>query len=246
MSLIRTFAAQKLADYVASRVVFAERPTVIAAPPSERSVYPAFSVMIERSRYELSMDDVVTVDPTKQPGDDGYELSGVWYTDPDTHDVIDGDTYLTDDGRALSHIGTLQIDGQLWIAARNPSQREAIEEKIEQLFFDDDAAPGRLMFRLAGATIGGITMPFGVGTAEIDKSDWTGEHVFEARLWSHMPYRLDLPMVVPRNDAILKQLILAFSTDLATPITNVADLSKLSDLRQLVIGSDGSASDVVP
>lgn len=245
MSRIRTYAAQKLADAIAAVVRFPAPPTVVAAPPSSRSVYPALAVMIDGSEWSISTDEYVEVNPTKQPGDPGYLLAGFYRTD-ENDNLVEGDVYKTEDGRTVSCIGTLRCRGRLWLASRSAAQREQLEDDVALVFFRDDARPGLLLVDVSGVSVGGVIIPFGVAAAEIDTSTWDAEHAFDERLWSFLPFQLDAPLFVPRNFPTADTLILAVADDLATPITSVADLGQLSDLREFTVDGDGNASPVDP
>jgi hypothetical protein len=245
VSRIRTYAAQKLGDAIAAIVRFPEKPTVVAAPPSMRTVYPALAVLIDSSEWAISTDEWVEVDPNLQPGDPGYLLAGFYRTDAEDN-YVHGDLFKAETGQYLSHIGTMRCKGRLWIASRSAAQREQLEDDVALVFFRDDAAPGRLLVDISGVTVGGVVIPFGTAAAEIDTSTWSAEFAYDERLWSFLPFQLDAPLMIPRDYPTSDTIVLAVTEDLSTPVDSVADLSQLQNALELTVDGDGNTDPFTP
>jgi hypothetical protein len=243
---IERAAAQAVITAIAEGLTLqlGQAPTVLNAPPSQKAQYPAIAILIDDTEDDINQDDQdVEFDPTKQIGDEGFELTGFFRTDPDTNDYVAGQTYMLDADTTLSMIGVAHLRGRVWAATRLEPQREQLQSEIKQVFYSDRAAPGRLMVSVAGVEINGVRVPFGVATAMLeDKTKWVGEYAFAERLWAFMPISIDVPIMVPRNDPIAKQIILVVSQDLATRVSSPADLDKLADAAQYSIGSDGAVT----
>ena len=218
--------------------------TVINAPPSQKTEYPAMAILIDEANFDISNDDEdVQIDSTKQPGDDGYELTGYWRTDPTTNVYVTGEIYHLDQDTTISQVGTVRMKARLWVGARLDPQREQIEEEIAIAFYADRSAPGRMMVSAVGVEIRGIKIPFGVATAMLeDKIQWNSEFAFAERLWSYLPLTIDVPLLIPRTDPLAAKLMLMISEDLATTVATPDDLTNLSDLQQFSIDTDGNAT----
>lgn len=239
MSRIKRACAQGLADALEERVgKLGQKPTVISAPPSGKAEYPALAVQIDRIAFNYTNDDIVMVDPNADIGDPGYLLAGSYATD-ENNDLVEGVVYVDPSGSSLSHVGSIRAKGRIWVGTRLPSQREQIEEDIELAFQSDRAAPGRLLVSIAGVTIAGMTIPFGFGTFDHGDNTWEGEHAFEERLWCYLAFDLDAPILIPRDEPIVEQLILAITSDLDTPVDSAEDLSNLADIDQMTVNEDG-------
>lgn len=247
MSSIRRTAARGIAtELLKFTDKLAQPPTVINAPPSGKVEYPAMAIQIDTASFAYSNDDVVQVDPTKEPDEDGYYLFGGFATTDDTNEIVQGQAYVDSEGRSLSHIGTARMKARIWIAARTGPQREKLEDDIELAFQSDRAAPGRMLVSIAGVKVGGMTINFGFATADHGDSEWQGEHVFEERLWSYLMFDLDVPILIPRTEPIVTELVLAITTDLDTEVEAVEDLVTLDGLEQVVVDENGDVDAYVP
>lgn len=243
---VKRAAAQAIIDAIVSRmpVQLAQAPTVITAPPSQKSAYPAMAILIDSADIEISNDDEdVQFDPLKQPGDEGFELTGFFRTDPSTNDYVVGDTYMVDQSTTISQVGSVRMKGRLWVGARLDPQRETIEQEIALIFYEDRAAPGRLQVSVAGIEIKGVKIPFGIATAFFeDKIQWNNEFAFAERLWTYMPISIDVPLMIPRTDPIVQQLLLIVSEDLRTPVNIPPDVDNLVDAQTFSIDQSGNAT----
>lgn len=243
---VKRAAAQALMDALVSKmnVALAQPPTVINAPPSQKTQYPAMAIMIDSAEMILSNDDEdVQYDPTKTQGDIGYELTGSFRTDAVTNDYVVGPTYMLDQDTTLSQIGTVRMKGRIWVAARLDAKREQIEQEVSMAFYSDRAAPGRIMVPIIGVEINDVKIPFGFATAILeDKLQWNSEFAFNERLWTFAPVSIDAPLMIPRRDPLAQQLILIVSEDLETTVSVPSDVDNLADAQQFSVASDGAVT----
>lgn len=246
MSRIRTTVAQAIIDQISNTIRFAKPATVVAAPPSSRTDYPAIAILVDGSTFDIMTDGYVEFDPTKQPGDLGYIIDGIYATDANGC-LVEGSMYIDGGtGQTISQIGTMHLKTRIWVGSRSASQRESIEDDITLAFYADDAAPGRMLVKLDGIIVGGVVLPTMYGAADLDSSSWNAEHAFDERLWSYLMVDVDVPIVVPRSTSVASQLVLSITADLATPISSVADLAELSDVRQFSVDADGNPVPFTP
>lgn len=195
---LRRAAAQSLADTLGARITLAQPATVLSAPPSGETEYPALAVMVDKS----------TINATQS-----------WELQVDTNNVpLVGSNarMVPPDGAVSARIiraGSLRCEGRIWLGARHAAKREEMEERVLQAFYQDDSAHGLLFSTLKGVKIADLTIPWPwtVGSELVDSS-WTSEYVFSERLWSWMRFRLDVDMLVPRDDVpLVQQFILEVS-----------------------------------
>jgi hypothetical protein len=218
---------------ISDRVKLGSRPTVVDAPPSQLAEYPTVAVWIEKSDDALTMSDVVLQDAS------GNLLAGAAATD-DNGVILDGDVVQIADGVTLSTVGTIRCEGRIWVGSRYPAKREEIEEAIWFAFNQNDAAPGRLTLSLNGHRLGDMIINIGsVATVDLLGSSWSGEHSFEARLWSWNRFTMDMSLMVPRFDPLAQHLILEFSENVTTPVLVPADVNKLADLEKYEVDATG-------
>lgn len=242
---IRRAAAKAVVEEITGRlsIKLAQPPTVINAPPSRKSEYPAMALLIDSAEIVIYNDDEdVQFDSTKQIGDDGFELTGFFATDA-SNDVVKGQTYMLDSDTTISQIGSVRMKGRLWVGSRLDAQREQLENEIGMIFYDSREAPGRLQVSVAGVEISGVKIPFGVATVMFeDEITWNSEFAFAERLWTFMRLSIDAPMMVPRLDPIASQLQLLVSQDLQTSVDDPSDLDDLADLQTFNVDSEGVAT----
>lgn len=224
---LRAHAAVGIGSAIGARVRdFGQQISVIQAPPSSLAEYPALAIMIDDTTMDWSMDEDILVDsdgtylePSLEPNDDAELLSS--------------------NGATLSHIGTMRCAGRIWVGARHLGKRESIEEKVWFAFMEDRGAPGRILVPLTGATVGDIQVMFGKAAATIENSSWTNEFAFSERLWSWLPFQLDIPILIPRLDPIITSLVLAVTKDIETTVDDPTDLAKLKNLDSVVVTAEG-------
>jgi hypothetical protein len=234
---IRTHAAQMLANTIASGIPLKQPPTVIDAPPSQLSEYPAVAIWLEHAELHVTQDDQVmmasinggplaTIEagnaetPAPMPwivgtstsGNGAVAQAGQW----SPVQPIDVQT-LTGGAKPIgvSNIGTLRCSGRIWAGARYAAKREELEDAVTLQFFQAREAPGRLLVDLQSCDVAGYVIPFGWGAATVDQTtEWVGEHTFEQRLWSWIVFELDVPILVPRTDPIVTELLLNITADI--------------------------------
>jgi len=225
-------------------VQLAQPPTVINAPPSQKTNYPAMAILVDSADLDIcNDDDDVQIDTTKSPDDEGYELTGFFRTDPTSNDYVVGTTYRLDQDTTISQIGTIHMRGRLWVAARLDSQREQMEQEIALAFYADRGSPGRLQVSVAGVEISGVKIPFGVATALLeDKIQWNSEFAFAERLWTYMPFMIDVPLMIPRTEPMTTDLVLMLSEDLTTVIDTPDDVVNVPDINTFSVSSDGDVT----
>lgn len=245
---IKRICAEAVVSALVSRltITLGQPATVINAPPSQKSAYPAIALLIDDAQLDISNDDEdVQIDDTKQPGDEGYELTGFFRTDPSTNEYVTGVTYKIDQDTTISQIGVIRMRGRIWAGARLDPQREQLEQEIVLAFCEDRAAPTRLQVSIAGVEVRGIAIPFGIATALLeDRIQWNSEFAFAERLWTYLPLSIDAPIMIPRGDPIAEQLILVVSDDLSTTVDSPDDLDKLSDKTEYRVSSDGTVTQI--
>lgn len=238
---IRRAAAKAVVEEIARRLTIplAQPPVVINVPPSRKSEYPGMALLIDSAEVAIYNDDEdVQFDPTKQIGENGFEISGFYRTD-ERGNLVVGDTYMLDQDTTISQIGTVRMKGRLWIGSRLDSQREQLEQEIAMIFYDERQAPGRLQVSIAGVEIAGVKIPFGTATVMFeDDITWNNEFAFAERLWTYLRVSIDAPLMVPRTDPLASELQLLVSQDLQQSVDEPSDLQKLADLQVYDI-SDG-------
>ena len=240
MSAIRTAAATALGAAIAGRISLAQPVAIVNEPPSTRAQYPAVAILIDHTDLAIWSDADLEVNSAATPGHPGFVLDGTFRTAADDS-YIAGDVYVSPEGKTLSHVGTVRCQGRIWVGTRLAPQREQLEAAIWNMFFGERDAPGRLQVPLADVDVGGVRVPFAIGTATVSGSIWNAEHAFTERLWTYLAFELDAPVLVPRNDPMAKQLVLELSRDLAT-VAVPSDVNKLTDLTKVLVDSDGNAT----
>ncbi len=232
MSRIKQHCAARLGSLLADLVQLGQKPIVIDAPPSQNVDYPAIAVWIEHAVYDIDQDRELLVDAS------GTLLVGAAATDANGN-ILDGSPLMLVPGVTVSHVGTIQCKGRLWVGARYPAKREEIEEKVGLAFLADRDRPLSIMVPLSGCTVGDYTITFGYGFATVLSADWNAEHSFEARLWSWMPFTIDMPLLIPRSDAaVVQTMTLSIQADLksgAAPITAPSQLAGITTLDNIPI-----------
>lgn len=245
---IKRACAQALMNAVAAQLTIelGQAPTVINAPPSQKGQYPAIALLVDDAELDISNDDEdVQVDPAKQLGDVGFELTGFFRTDPVTNDYVVGTTYRIDQDTTVSQIGVIRMRCRLWVGARLDTMREQLEQEVILAFCENRGAPTRLQVSIAGVEVRGVKIPFGIATALLDdRIQWNSEYAFAERLWTYIPLTIDAPVMVPRTDPIVEQLILVVSQDLDTTVETPADLDNLTNRIELMVDSSGDVSQV--
>lgn len=242
---IRRAAARAVVEEITRRLTIplAQPPVVINVPPSRKSEYPAMAILVDSAEFVIYNDDEdVEYDPTKQIGDDGFELTGHFRTDPVTNAFTTGTTYMLDQDTTVSQIGSIRMKGRLWIGARLDAQREQLEQEVALIFYTERQAPGRLQVSVAGVEISSVKIPFGIATVMFeDEITWNNEFAFAERLWTFLRVSIDAPVMVPRFEPIASQLQLLISQDLLTVVDSPDDLANLDDLQTYNV-SDGVAT----
>jgi hypothetical protein len=240
---IRRAAAKAVVEEITQRLTIklAQPATVVNVPPSRKSEYPAMALLIDSAEIVIYNDDEdVEFDPSKQIGDDGFELTGYFRTDPVTNALTTGTTYMLDQDTTVSQIGTVRMKGRLWVGARLDAQREQLEQEVSLIFYNERQAPGRIQVSVAGVEISGVKIPFGIATVMFeDEMTWNSEFAFAERLWTYMKISVDAPFMIPRFDPIADKLYLLVSQDLQTAVETPDDLTDLADLRTYKINSGG-------
>lgn len=266
---LRQQAAQILADVIARNIQLGKPPTVIDAPPSDVGDYPAVAIWVEKTELAIANDmDLQVVSGTQgvagvapvvisglNASDNSFNAPGLFSpptspigeyavgADPVLELFTQGDLALLAPGVAVSHAGTIRSQGRMWVGARHSPKREEVEEKIWLLFMADRTAKMRLLLPLAGAKLGRYTLAWGQAAATMESDEWSNEFAFSQRLWDWMPFLLDIPLLVPRFEPIVTQMLVDFSQLLAPTIASKADLqSKLPDLIEESVNPDGSVT----
>jgi hypothetical protein len=229
---LKEHVATALADLMTAKLKLGQPVTVIDEPPSAAAEYPAVAVQLERERLVLSQSAPVLADA------DGTPLTGSDATSDDG-EILDGDPIMIGPGTYASSAGTLRCSGRIWAGCRYVGKREELEEKIRNLFLQDDSRPGTLLFDLAGAQIEEFTIPFGTAAVTITDATWDREKTFEARLWAWRMFDLDIPLLVPRTDPMVAHLILEFSQNITAVVDDPADPIQLPDLEKWMFDDDG-------
>lgn len=264
---MRQQAAQILADTLASTIQLGRAPAVIDAPPSDVADYPALAVWLEKAEADIMNDaDLQVVSGTQSvPGIapvliSGMNASSVIKNDPALYAIpqpsagvpavgqdptyelfAQGDLALLAPGVAVSHLGTIRGRGRLFVGCRYAPKREDVEERIWFAFNTDRMM--RIMLPLAGAKLGRYTLAWGYAAAMLEGDEWVNEFSFEQRLWSWMPFSLDVPLLIPRFEPIVTTMLLDLSRDLDATIESKADVyANLPDLVEKTVSSDGSVT----
>lgn len=197
---LRRDAVQAVADKLyqsVQSVKLVAPPTIIDAPPSESAGYPAMAILMDRFTTNWSQSWDIEVDA------DGNPLVGTSITLDRGVGVA-----MLEGGRYLSRFGTLQGEGRIWVAARHPAKREELEEKVLQLFTQEGYAPGRLSIPLINAKVGDFTVPWPwTVVAMVEDTTWKDELAMVERIWSYLNFRLDVDILVARNEPIVKQFV---------------------------------------
>lgn len=194
---LRRAAAQSLADTLGAQITLAQPATVLTAPPSDATQYPALAVMIDRSKINMTQSWELMVDSSNNP-------------------LVGFNAKLEAPEGSVSarmiRAGSIRCEGRIWLGARHASKREEMEERVIAAFFQDDSAHGLLFSTMVGVKICDFTIPWPwtVGS-ELVETTWSSEFVFSERVWSWIRFRLDVDMLVPRTDPLVQTFILELS-----------------------------------
>jgi hypothetical protein len=219
----RRQAVNRMCDVLHERLRLSERPTAIAAPPSNAPDGPAVAVLIDSTRFIITADDEVQVDA------DGQILMGATAVLESMPNIDLGG------GAYLSHVGSMVSKGRIWVGARLPAKREELEARIMRVFFEDTANLGTWTIDIPNPEIGEYVLPVSWNaTAVVNESTWTGEQVFSERLWSWLTFDLEVAILVPRDnpaEAVVKQFIFGMDVHVDQPVIDgvIADLDDGSD-----------------
>ncbi len=215
---LRRAALEAIRDVLAARIQLPAPPTIVAAPPSEPAVYPAMAILLDKFAINWTQNWDIEVDSSSQPlvGTSIPTLS----TDPVSGRVVGGTRgvgmMITDGNRWLSKVGTLRGSGRVWVAARHPAKREEMEEEVILAFSQDPSAPGRMLATMVGVRVSDFVVPWSWTVAAIlDDATWQSEFVFAERLWSYLRFDLDVDMLVPRADPLVRQFVVAYDVETA-------------------------------
>lgn len=206
MSQLRRQAATALAEALQQHLNLQTPPTVISAPPSKVADSPACAIWLEKFSSVWSHEDELEVDA------DGNPKVG------SNNDLNQGvGAAMIQEGVRLSVIGTLRGSGRLWSGCRLPAKREELENQISEAFTQDPVAPGSLLLEIKKPTVGKFVLPWSwFGAAFTDESEWTAEFAFSERLWSWMMFDLDVSILVPRFDPLVKQFKAVLNDEITT------------------------------
>lgn len=200
---LRRDAVNAVADELARHVRLPAPPTVIDTTPSEPAQYPAMAILLDKFTTNWSQSWDIETDA------DGNPLVGTSIT----LDRGVGVAKLSS-GRYLSKFGTLQGVGRIWVAARHPAKREELEEAVLLAFSQDGAAPGRLLVTMTRAKVADFEIPWPWTVAAlVEDTTWKDEQIMAERVWSYLDFRLDVDMLVPRNEPIVQTFKLAMMGD---------------------------------
>ncbi len=199
-------AVTSMCQTIDEKLKLAQPSTAIAAPPNEAPEYPAVAVHLERFKLEAYEDDEIQTD------DDG-PLVGArailgWAPNVDIGL-----------GAYVSRVGKIVASGRIWVGARLPAQREAMEARITRLFFEDPECPTRWLITIPNPVLGEYALPFPWTVAAfLGDSMWTSEFVFSERLWAWLNFELELEILVPRDKVpVVRSFGLEFDVDNSQP-----------------------------
>ena len=200
MSLRRT-ALNAIADALAEGIKLAAPPTIVDAPPSEPAQYPAMAILMDRFTTNWSQSWDIETDAAGNP------LLGTAIT------LERGVTVSKlENNRYLSRYGTLQGEGRIWVAARQPAKREELEEAVLELFTRDGMVPGRLLINMVNAKVGNFTVPWPwTVAAMVEDTTWKDELAMVERIWSYLNFRLDVDLLVARTEPLVQQFLVDFN-----------------------------------
>jgi hypothetical protein len=151
---------------------------------------------------------------------------------------------------ALVDVGELAGKMQVWIGARYPVDREAVEDAILALFFEDENAPGTVQVTVSDVTIAGVATGYDVIlTFSLLEEEWTEEMVFSVKRWASLSVEVELPILVWRSQApLITSMQMAITNDVAIDISGAADPDEvralLSDLEEYEVDETGDLTEV--
>jgi len=197
---LRSAALDALADALLPLIPqLPARPTVVSAPPSKPATYPAMALLMDRFTLNWTQSFEIQVDASGAPLV-GSSLS---------IDSVSAGAARVDGDRYLTRVGSLRGEGRIWVAARHAAKREEMEDAVLEAFAQDGAAPGRLLCTMSRVQMRDWVLPWDwTVAAVIEDSSWTDEYAFGERLWSFIRFGLDVDMLVPRADPLVKKFIL--------------------------------------
>jgi hypothetical protein len=213
----RRQAVNRMCDILHERLRLSERPTAIAAPPSNAPEGPAVAILIDTTKVAITADDEIQVDDDNQP------LIGALATLEHAPNIdLGGGVYL-------SHVGSMICRGRIWVGARLAPKREELEARIMRVFFEDTENLGIWNIEIPNPQLGEYTLPCSwQATAIIGESTWTSEYAFAERLWSWLTFELELAILVPRDNpahAIVQQFIFGFDVHVDHPVESDGPIS---------------------
>ena len=224
MSRLQTLAAQALAQRLETeQAALLGNTHVLQQLPDRLKSYPALVIMPESFK-------ILT-----------------WYED----EVIDdaGNPIVINTTNAMMDVGTLSGTMRLWVADRYPVGREDLEDAILRSFMADST--GTIEVTLTNVVIDGFPTGFDATVAfSLTDADWHEEMVFSEKRWEFIGVDVDIPIFILRaNAALVDDMQLCFSTDLATDIsaaTTAAEVEALlePDFAQFTVNDDGSLTPI--
>jgi hypothetical protein len=239
VSNLRRQAATALADKIQSVLRLQQKPTVIAAPPSNVSEYASCAIWLENHQTQWYTEEEIQI--TR----DGKPKIGA------RMDLKQSPAAMINSTASLSKIGIVQCDGRIWVGARHAPQREELEDRITRLFADDRTAPGRLLLSVKAPVIDGLELPWPWPVAVFtDSAEWSAEFAFTERLWSWIKFEMCVDLLVVRNDPRINMdfggFQIAIDADFRQPYdeTGVLDLDDGADTEYYALQADGSLKQV--
>lgn len=228
---LRRQAVNAMCDAIHDKLKLAQRPTAIAAPPSAAPDYPAAAVQLTRFRLDAYDEDEIQ-------GDADGPLIGARAILGWAPNVEIGN------GVYVSRVGKIIGSGRIWVGARLPAQREAMESRITRLFFSDPECPTRWMITVPNPLVEEYTLPFPWTVATfLGNIEWTQEFVFSERLWAWMDYEMEIEILIPREEVqLVRQIKLGFDVDHTQPFNEdgVFDADDGADTVQIDIAPIGA------
>jgi hypothetical protein len=195
MSQLRRQIVAALSDTLQNRLKLPAPPTEVSAPPSAVSEYPSCAIWLEKANSVWSHEDELEVDSA------GELKSG------SNNDLEQGvGAAIIQEGVHLSVIGTLRCTGRIWAGSRLPGKREELEDRISECFTQDPVGLGTLLIEVKKPKVGNFNLPWSwTGAVYTDQSEWSAEFAFAERLWDWLSFGLDVAILVPRFDPLIKQ-----------------------------------------
>ncbi len=137
----------------------------------------------------------------------------------------------------IMEVGKHEADVQLRVGASTHRERVILEDKILQLFLEQELAPGILVTPIADCWDAHVVW-------ELEDEEWEDEKAFDSKWYTTISITGQIPALVTRKDAYtIEQLQLGLIEDFTTTL-NSSTINTTAGVEVVQINQDGSIGPV--